>query len=142
MSTEEGTITKVSGDTAWVRTRRTSMCEGCKSQGVCHTLGGTENMETEALNTAGAKSGDRVVLEIASGALWKISFVFYMIPVFFLIVGVIAGLKIGKDYFSKPELFSFICGILGFAISYLIIKLIAKYMEKNKSYVPRIIKVI
>ena len=84
MSTEQGTVTKVSGDKAWVRTRRSSMCDGCKSQGVCHSLGGTENMEAEALNSAGAKDGDRVILKISSGALWKISFLFYMIPVIFL----------------------------------------------------------
>ncbi|MCP5106025.1 MAG: SoxR reducing system RseC family protein [bacterium] len=142
MSREEGTITKVADDKAWVRTRRSSMCEGCKSQGVCHSLGGTENMETEAINTAGAKEGDRVVLEIASGSLWKISFIFYMIPVFFLIAGVIAGLKIGKNYSAEPELFSFLCGVLACFVAYSIIKLIAKVLEKNKAYIPKVIKII
>ncbi len=142
MSTEQGTVTRVADDKAWVKTRRTSMCQGCKSQGVCHSLGGTENMEAEALNTAGAKPGDRVLLEIAASPLWKISFIFYMIPVIFLMAGVITGLKIGKNYFREPELFAFLCGIAGFAVAYFIIKLIAKILEKNKDYIPKIIKII
>lgn len=142
MSTEQGTVTRVAENKAWVRTRRTSMCQGCKSQGVCSSLGGTENMEAEALNTAGAKPGDRVLLEIASGPLWKISFIFYMIPVIFLMTGVIAGLKIGKNYFPEPELFAFACGIAGFAVAYFIIRLIAKVLEKNTDYTPKVIKII
>lgn len=142
MSTEQGTVTKVAGDKAWVRTRRSSMCNGCKSQGVCHSLSGTDNMETEALNSAGAKNGDRVILEISSRALWKISFVFYMIPVVFLVSGVIAGLKIGKNYFSEPELFSFLCGLLACVLAFIPIKLIAKRLGKNKNYMPEVIKII
>lgn len=142
MSTEQGTVTRVTENKAWVRTRRTSMCQGCKSQGVCSSLGGTENMEAEALNTAGAKPGDRVLLEIASGPLWKISFVFYMIPVIFLLAGVMTGLKIGKNHFSEPELFAFACGLAAFAIAYFIIRLIAKVLEKNTDYLPKVIRVI
>ena len=142
MSTEQGTVTRVADDKAWVRIRRTSMCQGCKSQGVCSSLGGTENMEAEALNTAGAKEGDRVLLEIAPASLWKISFVFYMLPVIFLIAGVVAGLRIGKNYFSEPELFAFFCGIAGFAVAYFIIRMIAKILEKNKDYMPKVIRII
>jgi len=142
MSTEQGTVTRVTDDIAWVRTRRTSMCQGCKSQGVCSSLGGTENMEAEALNTAGAKPGDRVLLEIAAGPLWKISFVFYMIPVIFLMAGVMAGLKLGKNLFSEPELFAFACGIAGFFIAYLIVRVIARVLEKNTDYVPKVIRII
>jgi sigma-E factor negative regulatory protein RseC len=142
MSTEEGTVTKVAGDKAWVRTRRSSMCDGCKSHGVCHSLGGTENMEAEALNTAGAKEGDRVLLEIASGPLWKISFIFYILPVIFLISGVIAGMKLAKTYSLEPELSALLLGIMGCILSFFIIKLFAKHVRKNKDYMPEIVKIL
>jgi positive regulator of sigma E activity len=57
-------------------------------------------------------------------------------------VGVMAGLKIGKNHFSEPELFAFACGIAGFFIAYLIIRQIAKVLEKNKDYVPKVIRII
>jgi sigma-E factor negative regulatory protein RseC len=142
MSTEEGTITKIAGDKAWVRTRRSSMCQGCKSQGVCHSLGGTENMETEAINTADAKEGDRVLLEISAGSLLKISFIFYMIPVIFLIAGSIVGLKIGETYFSEPPLVSLLFGVLACAAAFIIVRLISKRLGKNKNYIPEVVKII
>lgn len=142
MNTEEGTITKVNGDKAWVCTRRSSMCEGCKSSGVCSSLGGGEEMEAEAINTIGGKVGDRVLLEISSKSLVKISFIFYMIPVIFLISGVIVGMKIGRAYFSKPELISLLFGILGCAMAFIIVKIIARRLNKNNEYMPEIIRII
>jgi sigma-E factor negative regulatory protein RseC len=118
------------------------MCQGCKSQGVCHSLGGTENMETEAINTAGAKEGDRVLLKIATGSLLKISFVFYMIPVIFLIAGSIAGLKIGETYFSEPPLISLLFGALACTAAFIIVRLVSKHLGKNKSYIPEVVKII
>ncbi len=144
MSTEEGTIIKVAGDKAWVRTRRSSMCEGCKSSGVCNSLGGGGDMETEAVNIIGGKVGDRVLLKISSKSLWKISFVLYMIPVIFLISGAMVGLKIGEKYFPslEPELCSLLSSILACALSYLIVRIFAKQVRENKNYMPEIVKVI
>lgn len=142
MSTEEGTITKIEGDIAWVRTRRSSMCQGCKSQGVCHSLGDMENMETEAVNTAGAKKGDRVVLEISPGSLLTISFIFYMIPVIFLIAGAIVGLKIGETYFSEPPLISLLFGAAACTLAFVIVRLFSKHLGKKKNYTPQVVKII
>ncbi len=144
MSTEEGTITKVAGDKAWVRTRRSSMCEGCKSSRVCFSLGGGEDMETEAANTIGGRVGDRILLKISSKSLWKISFILYMIPVIFLVSGAIVGQKIGEKYFPslEPELCSLLSSILACALSYLIVRIFAKRVRGNRNYMPEIVKII
>jgi len=142
MSTEEGTITKVTDNTAWVKVRRSSMCEACSCQRTCSTLGGGEIMETEAINTAGAGVGDRVLLQIPSTLLVKVSFIFYMIPVIFLISGVILGMKIAKNYSLEPELGAMIMGILGCVLAFVFIRLFAGKVRKNKAYVPEVIKVI
>ncbi len=142
MSTEEGTITKVAGHKAWVRVRRSSMCENCSSKGICTTIGGGESMESEALNTANGSVGDRVLLRIPQKSLLKISFVFYMVPVIFLIAGIIAGMKIGKTYFPDPELISMLSGIAACAASFIIIKIFAHRVRKNRDYMPEIVKII
>jgi sigma-E factor negative regulatory protein RseC len=142
MSTEEGTITKVSENTAWVKVRRSSMCNTCNHQRTCLVLGGGETMEAEALNTAGAQVGDRVLLKIPSTLLVKVSFIFYMIPVIFLISGVILGMKMARYYSLEPELGAMIMGILGCVLAFLIIRLFAKKAQKNKDYVPEVIKII
>ena len=142
MSTEEGTITKVSENTAWVKVRRSSMCDACNCHRTCSILGGGETMEAEALNTASAQVGDRVILKLPSTLLVKVSFIFYMIPVIFLISGVILGMKMARNYSLEPELGAMIMGILGCTLAFLIIRLFAKKAQKNKAYVPEVIKII
>jgi sigma-E factor negative regulatory protein RseC len=142
MSTEEGTITKVFADMARVKVRRSSMCDICKCKSACSTLSDTEVMEAEALNTANARPGDRVLLNIPSKSLWKISFVIYMLPVIFLISGAIVGMRLARIYSLEPELGALILGVMGCIISVLMIKLFAKRVRKDKEYTPEIIKVI
>ena len=142
MSTEEGTITKVSEDKAWVRVRRSGMCDACKCRSACGTLGGNETMEAEAFNEANAHPGDRVILKIPSKSLWKLSFVLYMLPVFSLIAGVIAGMKLAAHYSLEPELGALILGTLGCIFSTFIIKLFARRVRKNREYIPVVIRVI
>ena len=142
MSAEEGTITKVTDNKAWVKVRRSSMCDACNSRSACNTLSGDDIMEAEAINTANARVGDRVLLKIPTKALWKISFVLYMVPVIFLMAGVILGMKLAKTYALEPELGALLLGSLGCIISFIIIKLVSKKTGNNKDYTPEIVKVI
>jgi len=142
MSTEQGTITKLYENKAWVKVRRSSMCSACNCKSACSTLGGEDIMEAEAINSANAQVGDRVLLKIPGKALWKISFVLYMIPVIFLIAGVIVGMNLAKSYALEPELGGLILGILGCTLSYLIIKFVSRAIRNDKGYVPEIVKVI
>jgi sigma-E factor negative regulatory protein RseC len=141
MSTEEGTITKVAEDKAWVRVRRSAMCDVCNCKSACSIIGSSESMEAEALNTASGKEGDRVLVKIPSKSLWKISFILYMIPVIFLISGTIIGVKIAKNYSMEPELGALLLGVIGCILSFFPIKLFAKQVRKNKEYIPEVIKI-
>ncbi|HSO20180.1 MAG TPA: SoxR reducing system RseC family protein, partial [Desulfosarcina sp.] len=47
--------------TAWVKTTRSSACESCSSRDACQAGGGGQEMEVEAINTADARVGDRIV---------------------------------------------------------------------------------
>ncbi len=142
MSTEEGTIVRTEGTKAWVMVRRGSMCDTCKSKKSCHSLSDNVNMESEAMNIAGAKTGDRVVIKIASGALFKISFVFYMIPVLALMAGAILGKNYAEGLNSETELYSVLFALAGSIISFLVIKVIAQWMDNKKKYTPEIVRVL
>jgi positive regulator of sigma E activity len=65
-----------------------------------------------------------------------------MIPVIFLISGVILGMKLAKNYSLEPELGAMIMGIIGCILAFLIIRLFAKKAQKDKSYTPEVIKII
>ena len=142
MSTEEGTITKVVEDKAWVKVRRSAMCDVCNCKSACSIIGTSEIMEAEALNTANGKEGDRVLVKIPSKSIWKISFILYMVPVIFLISGIFIGMKLANNFSLEPELGALILGVIGCIFSYFLIKLFAKQVRKNKEYTPEVVKII
>lgn len=142
MNTEEGTVTKVEGHKALVMVARSEMCDCCGSRGVCHTLGGGKNMEAEAINTVQAKVGDRVQLSIKPGVLWKISLLFYMIPVIALVSGALIGIEIGSRLEFDPELFSAFLGISFAALSYIIIRFIANRLKEKRDFMPEVVRVV
>ncbi|MCK5058708.1 MAG: SoxR reducing system RseC family protein [Candidatus Aminicenantes bacterium] len=144
MSTEEGTITKIAGDKAWVLVRRSSACDGCKSGGVCSSLGGSGDMEAEAINTADSKVGDRVRLKLSSKSIWKISFMFYIIPVIFLALGAIVGMEIGKRSFPgfDPEMMSLAIALLACAVGFLIVWVYSRIVGEKREYVPEVIRIL
>jgi sigma-E factor negative regulatory protein RseC len=142
MNTEEGTITRVEGNKAWVLVARSEMCDCCGSRSVCHTLGGGENMEAEALNTIKAREGDRVQISIKPGILWKISMLFYMIPVIALITGALIGVEIGPHLKTNPDVVSAFLGISFAALSYIIIRKIANRLKEKKDYMPEVVRVV
>ena len=142
MNLEEGTVTRINGPKAWVMVARSEMCDCCGSRGVCHTLGGGKNMEAEALNSIQAKVGDRVQISIKPGILWKISMLFYLIPVIALVSGALIGLKTGPALKINAELFSALLGIVFAALSTIFIRKIADRLKDRKDYIPEVVRVV
>jgi sigma-E factor negative regulatory protein RseC len=100
-------------------------------------------MLVEAVNTAGAKAGDRVVISFKTASLIKASFLIYIFPIICLIIGAL----IGKDF--KPLLnhmnessASAIMGFMFLTISFVCIRLAGNQMAKKSTYRPQIIKII
>ena len=142
MSTEEGYVTGLKGNRALVHVKRSGMCEVCSSKDTCYSLGGDSDMEAEAVNTIKANVGDRVLIKISSKSALKITTLFYLLPVFFLLLGSIIGYKIVGDHLLTPEIASLILGIAACMLSFIIIKLIANRLKGNKKYIPEIIKIL
>ncbi len=142
MDTEEGTVTRVEGEKAWVLIHQTTMCDHCDSKHACHTLGGDKEIEAESFNVAGAHEGDRVLLKIQTKSLLGIAFVFYMFPAIALVGGAVLGMKFGPRYMNDPELASLLSALTAFSIAIFMIVLMGKKLKKNRKHFPEVVKIL
>lgn len=97
---EQGVVTKViPPDVVEVSLQASAACGRC---GACHPAS-EGRVGIEAVAVPGVKAGDAVEIEISTGGVVATSFVVYLLPVFFMIGGYVAG--------------SFIAGLLSLGIS-------------------------
>jgi len=144
MATEEGIVFKL-GDagpgTAWVKTTRSSACAGCSSRDACHAEGGGKEMEVEAINTARARVGDRIVLNIKTSSLLKATFLLYVFPILAMIAGALLGQTVAGMRGSDPSGLSALFGFLFFGLAFITIRIVGRFLSKDASYKPEIIKI-
>lgn len=124
MLEEEGRVTAIDGDYAFVAAQPSSSCEGCSQKGTCHTLGGSGKMVIKAINSIGAKIGDRVLVVISSKTFFKAAALIYLIPVAALIIGGTAGKWLAISFIpgTSAELFSAIAGLVSLTLSFFAVK--------------------
>lgn len=144
MATEEGVVFKMGdsgSETAWVKTTRSSACESCSSRHACQADGGGKEMEVEAINTADARVGDRIVLSLETASLLKATFLLYVFPILAMIAGALLGQMIAVMRGSDPSGLSALFGFLFFGLAFIIIRIMGRRLSTNASYKPEIIKV-
>ena len=144
MATEEGIVFKMGAlgaGTAWVKTMRSSACESCSSRNACHGESGTKEMEVEAINTADARVGDRIVLSIETASLLKATFLLYVFPVLAMIAGAFIGQTVAVMQGLDPSGVSALVGCLFFGLAFVIIRITGRHLAKNAHYKPEIIKI-
>ncbi len=144
MATEEGVVFKMgsaAAGTAWVKTTRSSACASCSSKDACHVSGGGKEMEVEAINTADARVGDRIVLSIQTGSLLKATFLLYVFPILAMIAGAALGQVVAVMRGSDPSGLSALFGFLFFGLAFIVIRITGRRLSSNTRYKPEIIKV-
>jgi len=142
MATEQGIVVRTDSRGAWVKTNKSGSCEGCSARGSCHSLSDRGEMEVKAINEAGAKVGDRIVMSFDSASLLKATFLLYVFPILLLIIGAAIGQETAPYFDFNPSGFSAIIGFSFFFAAVLIIKVRANKLAKKKEYRPKIIKVL
>ncbi len=117
---EEGTVVAVRGDTAEVLLRRSRLCEGC---GSCCVLVDGDTMLAEADNRAGAKKGDRVVVDLPAGTSIRAAYILYGIPLLAFLVGIGLGSWVGSALFGGgiTVVFGLVFGFGLLALSYVLL---------------------
>jgi sigma-E factor negative regulatory protein RseC len=131
---EIGVVKSIEGITARVVvSRKSSFCESCEKD----TCDIPENgIETDAINTAGAKVGQRVKISLNPYTYFKGAMLVYILPVFALIAGAIFGKMRLAPYFGNTdsELIAAIGGFLALFASLILIKIIAARMNRKTEY--------
>jgi len=144
MVEEVGVVVRVEGDLAIVKTKRSSLCDGCHSGGFCKALGGASDMEVAARNEVGAKAGDEVRVTVDSKTFLKASFLVYMVPVTALILGALLGAKVGPALSpgASSDLFPVAFGILFLVLSFVLMRVWAKGTKRGEQYCPVISEIL
>lgn len=142
MATEQGIVIRTDSGEAWVKTVKSGACEGCTARGACHSLSDSGEMEVSAINEAGAKVGDRIVLSFETSSLLKATFLLYVFPILLLIIGAVIGQETAPYFNFNPSGFSAVIGFAFFFAAVLVIKVKANKLAKKNEYRPKIIKVL
>jgi sigma-E factor negative regulatory protein RseC len=138
---EEGVVIDTYGEFAKVEAKRSASCEGCSGKDACRP-DGNASMIIEVINSVNARVGDRICFEVEGSILLKSTFIIYLMPVIFLLIGAWAGGEISKIYFKREEIISVISGIIFFLASIFILISLNSYFSKNKSYKPAIKEIL
>ena len=142
MATEKGIVTKIDSTTAWVKTKKTHACEACAARSSCNVLGGGKEMEVEAINNAGAKVGEKVVLSFETSPLLKATFLIYVLPILVMIAGAFIGQKMAPLFSFDPSILSAISALLFFGLTIMFVKSKGNKLAKKDEYRPKVIKII
>jgi len=142
VATEQGVVLRTDSEAAWVKTTRSSACQGCTARKSCNTRSGSQDMEVKALNIAGAREGDRIVLSFETRSLLKATFLIYVFPIIFLIAGAAIGQILAPLMAFNPSTISVLLGFAFFFTALFIIKARANKMAKKNAYQPKITKIL
>ena len=142
MATEQGLVLRTDSESAWVKTTRSSACQGCTAKNSCHSLGNSQDLEVKAINIAGAREGDRIILSFETRSLLKATFLIYVFPIVFLIVGAVFGQMLASLISMQSSALSVLLGFAFFFAALRIMQVRANKMAAQSSYQPKIIKIL
>ena len=142
MNTEQGIVIRADTKTAWIKTTKTGSCDSCSAKSSCHTMGGGKEMEVEAINEAGARTGDQVIIGFETASLMKASFLIYIFPILGLIAGAIVGDTVAPYFSMSKSLSAILIGGFVFFLCYLFVRKKGNELAKEQSYRPKVIRIL
>lgn len=142
MNTEEGVVIRTDSRNAWIKTVKTGACASCSARGACQTMGGGKEMEVEAINTAGARIGDRVVIGFETAPLLKVSFLLYIFPILALILGAAVGQAAAPHLSLEASAASIVFGFFLLLVSFWVVRKTGNRLAARDQYHPRVIRIL
>lgn len=129
---QTGIVKEINRDSAVVMIERSSSCgESCASCGLCPG----QKTEVKALNEAGAKINDTVIISMADKKVLGAAFLVYIVP----LIALIAGYFVGDAIFHKEAL-AILTGFLLMALFFCAI--IFADRRINSRYTPKIVRIV
>lgn len=136
---EIGVVTAVLKNEARVQIKRHAACGDC---GACQVGKEKMTMETVAQNPAGAKIGERVLVEMETVNVLRATTIMYGFPLLAFLIGCGLGMLLAGVFQTDSVLTPFFSGILLTAVAYGIIRLCEKKGRFSGSYQPVITQII
>lgn len=95
MTEGDAIVTQMDDDHVWVEI--TSDCSGCAGSGGCGLSDGKGRRPQRVRNTVGAKIGDKVVLVVPDGAVFRAVFFCYLLPLTLALIATVAGMALAEE---------------------------------------------
>lgn len=144
MIEEIGSIVELKGkDVAVVLCQKSSFCENCAAEGVCHVGEDNSSKLVDVHNHLGADIGDRVRIATSTRSFLQSSFLLYIVPLIFLVTGAVIGQFLAEflDNGLDSNVMSAVMGSTFMAGSFVILRLATRRLAKE-AYMPSIVKVL
>ena len=144
MIEEFGSIVELkSKDVAVVLCQKSSFCENCAAEGICHVGDDNSSKLVEVHNPLAAGIGDRVKIATSTRSFLQSSFLLYIVPLIFLVTGAVFGQFLAEflDNGLDSNVMSAIMGSSFMAGSFLILRFATMTLAKE-AYMPRIVEII
>ncbi len=134
MKTEEGIVTKVENQYAYVKPTDPALCKKCALSALCAM---NSSQEIKMLNLANAKENDNVYFNLDFEEL-NIRFIkFLVFALFMLLTGVFIGYFVGQAIDFQKEILS----VAGGGLFLYFVFLIYKKTEKKEEKIPKIVEI-
>jgi sigma-E factor negative regulatory protein RseC len=146
MIEETGRVVEVQGDYAWVETVPATTCDSCSARKGCGTsvlasVFGRRRSPVRALNRAGARAGEQVVIGISESSLVRGSLAVYMVPLAGLLVGTLAGRHLGMDLLPGHAEFASIVGaVAGLLAGLAWLRFFSHASDRDERYQPVVVR--
>lgn len=131
---EVGVVVSDSGKFATVKVDKKDECSKC---GMCLFPKGADGITFNAENTAGAKTGDAVVVEREKDGKLLGAILAFLVPLLLIGVSTIVGYVV-----IKKEIWVLILSVLSIVTWYCVLALIDKKLVKTVGYKTKIVSVI
>ena len=115
-----GKVVKIDGNQAYIEVERSSACASCGLQ-EAEELATGGKVVFEAYNMEGTNIGDRVRVQVRTGAYVKASLYIYGIPVLFLVIGAIAGAYAAAILRKSSDTMSALFAMGGLVIGFIVL---------------------
>jgi len=104
-------------------------------------MGGGKEMKVEAINIAGAKIGDKIILSFKTSSLLKAAFLLYLFPILCMLTGAFMGQCFASAFSYNESVFSAVAGFLFFFMAIFFIRSKGNRMAARDKYRPKIIRI-
>lgn len=135
-----GRVVKIDGNEAYIEVERSSACASCGLQ-EAEELAAGGKVVFQAYNMAGAGIGDRVKVQVRTGAFTKASLYIYGVPVLFLLIGAVAGAYAATILKRSTDTMSALFAMAGLVLGFIVLFLLRKRGNKTE-YMPVVVEVM